>query len=265
MTIRDLNTSVSRTYKEFDGHYVEFTDAEGNTLEFQPTGAAIFSVPATYTTKDGTTTSYTFVVNYQDYEVISYLAYTGMIYPNGSVLGYNATYTLDISLDFADKTFVFDSSDYTYGITFYDYYYLYLYFYYGASYSSLFGGYYGALQLVGNDSGDKTSYTLSGGFNYLKDSEGNAVTFTDGTLSTAGYYNSNYGNLFLCEFTGSDGNTYHLSFFMNQYNGYFSYLVYSLTLVTDTLDLGDGTLIYSEQLVYTDFQSRPAATGCCGP
>lgn len=49
----DLNTSVSRTYKEFDGHYVEFSDAEGNTLEFQPTGAAIFSVPATYTTKDG--------------------------------------------------------------------------------------------------------------------------------------------------------------------------------------------------------------------
>ena len=260
----DLNTSVSRTYKEFDGHYVEFTDAEGNTLEFQPTGAAIFSVPATYTTKDGTTTSYTFVVNYQDYEVISYLAYTGMIYPNGSVLGYNDTYTLDISLDFADKTFVFDSSDYTYGITFYDYYYLYLYFYYGASYSSLFGGYYGALQLVGNDSGDKTSYTLSGGFNYLKDSEGNAVTFTDGTLSTAGYYNSNYGNLFLCEFTGSDGNTYHLSFFMNQYNGYFSYLVYSLTLVTDTLDLGDGTLIYSEQLVYTIFnltKSTDEATG----
>lgn len=263
ITYTDPHTSVERDYKEFNGQYVQFTDGQGNTLEFQPNGA-VFSVPATYTTTDGTTTSYTFVVTYQDYEVVSYLAYTGMIYPNGSALGYNATYNIDIELDFVTKTFAFNQSDYTYGITFYDYYYLYLYSYYGASSSSLISGYYGFIQLIGNDSGETTSYTLSGGFNYLKDSEEKAVTFTDGTLSTAGYYNSNYGNLFLCEFTGSDGNTYHLSFFMNVYNGYYCYLVYSLTLVTDTLDLGDGTFVYSEELVYTIFnltKSTDEATG----
>lgn len=262
ITYTDPHTSMERTYKEFNGKYVKFTDEQDNTLEFQPTGSATFSVSATYTTADKTTTSYTFVVTYQDYEVVSYLAYTGKIYPNGSVLGCDATYTIDITTNFVDNTFEFDPTDYTYGITFYDY--SYIDYYSSGIYPSVIGRYYGEIRLNGNDSEKDSSYTLSGSFNYLKDSEGNAVTFEGGTLSTAGYLNSNYGNLFLCEFTGSDGNTYHLNFFMNVYNGYNCYLVYSLTLVTDTLALGNETFVYSEQLVYTIFKltkSTDEATG----
>ena len=72
-------------------------------------------------------------------------------------------------------------------------------------------------------------------------------------LSKAGYYNQNYGSLFMSEFTGSDGETYHLRFYLAPNNTLrvYTFIVYALTRVTKTIDLGNDTVVYRGNYIYT--------------
>lgn len=260
LKVVDQETSLSincggKDYLYFYGGIITLTDSNGNELSFQPTGGATFTVEATYLEKaTGTKTTYYIIVNYRDGNVNAVLADNHGVYLNSSIKGYNLTFNYEISFDLVAGTFSLDIDDYICGVTLYDYMYAYYVSYYGSSFSSLFADLYGYVNLIGEPVDGKIVYSLSGGFNYLKDSEGKAVTFENGTLSRAGMYNQNYGNLFVSEFVGSDGETYHMSFYLYQLNSNVScYIIYALTRVTDSFAMEDGSVVYTEELVYTLF------------
>lgn len=255
ITYTDVDTGRQRTYTYFDGTYVTFTDESGNTLEFQPTGEATFTVTGTYTSAEsGQTQTYYVVVGYGDNgETDVYLAAYGSAYLAGSTKAYRFTVNYDLTLHLDSRTFVFTDSEYIYGLSAYDYLYLSFLSTYGSAYASLFNGYFGYLSVIGSVQDGEVTYSVAGVFNYIAGTDGKALTFTDGTLSTAGYYNQYYGNLYTSEFTGSDGETYHLNFYLvsDAATGFYTYIIHSCTLVTDRIGLGDDTVIYSEKLIYT--------------
>lgn len=249
-------TYRNKVYTYFYGGIIVLSDAEGNELTFQPTGEATFTVDATYTDQEtGSKTSYYVVVDYDAAgEVYAILADSHAVYLNNSIQSYTVSFNYDITFDLVAGTFEVNEDETVCGFTAYDYMWAYYISYFGSGYSFLFSGLYGYISVMGEIVSGETVYTLSGSFNYLKDEAGNAVSFENGTLSRAGYYNSSYGNLFTTEFTGSDGETYHMSFFLYQMSsGLTCYIVYSLTRVTDAFEMADGSVIYSEELVYTLF------------
>ncbi len=245
-----------KTYRYFDGGAIYLTDTEGNELSFTPTGEATFSVSATYTDgSTGQTTSYYVIVGYQSGAVYAILADSRSVFLNNSAKQYAFTYNYEITFDLIEESFAIDEDATICGITAYDYMWYTYISYYGSSYSSYFAGMYGILSIMGeyNEEGEMV-YTLSGAFNYLVDEEGNLITLSNGTLSRAGYLYGSYGNLFTAEFTGSDGNLYHMSFFLYQTSsGISTFIVYSLTRATEICMMSDGSVVYSEKLLYTLF------------
>ncbi len=257
ITYTDETTGQQREYYYFNGEFITFTDAAGNTLEFQPDGNAAFIVTATYRKKDAEDpANYSVVVDYdEEGNVMTFLAVYTADPLSGSATNYRFLRNYDLEISFKNKTFVFNDAKYEFLLTSYEYQYLYLLFTYGQMYAPFFQGQLGVVNVFGSSEGGEVSYTLTGQLNFVKgvDQEEAGITFTDGTLSTAGYYHSTYGNLYISEFTGSDGAKYHMSFFLYYVSAtaQYSTIIYSLTRVTDTLDLGENTLIYEEEYVYT--------------
>ncbi len=257
ITYRDPDTEVERTYTLSDGKYITFTNPDGSTLEFAPSGAT-FTVEATYTPAptedepDPEALNRYVVVDYDDegnVEVL--LAYNAQLPFSGSSNNYNYTVTNPLTISYNDKTFSLAEND-SYQLTFYDYTYLSLIASYGSSFASLFEGQYGYVSVTGTPAENGLSYAISGQFNFLKGTDDEVLSFTDGKLSKAGYYNSNYGHLYTLEFTGSDGALYHMNFYAAQFtSGIYCYIIYSLTRATELCNVGDGTVIYSEEFVYT--------------
>ncbi len=249
-------------YYEYDGKYVTFTDADGATLTFQPTGDATFTATATYRAKDSDKDVTLFaVVSYNDNgEVVTFLA----SYENRPIAGSRYNYTVlsswDLELNFVDRTFVFNPDLATFDITYYDATYVQLYQTYGSAFMSMFGkSYLGLIYLVGTENADgSVDYKVAGQFNYVtvavEDENGEEkmayLSFTDGKLSQAGVYNSSYGHMYTVEFTGNDGELYHLNLFMLPGG---AYMIYSLTRVTSTIDCGNGSFLYTEEFVYSYF------------
>ena len=257
-TIRytDATTDKERTYSKFDGLYVTFTDEAGNKLEFQPTGEATFTVTGTYTANGSDTkTSYVVVVGYDEAgEVRTFLANTATKNILGSSNAYQVLQNYNLELHFDNKRFTADFEEYTYLLAAYDYNYIDIVATYGSAVASMLGGrYYGELRLMGNVKDGETEFTLSGRFNYITDDEAQPVSFENGVVSQAGYYNEYYGHLYTAEFTGSDEETYHLSFFVTldtRTNNYM-FLIYSCTRTTASITLEDGSVVTNEEFVYT--------------
>lgn len=240
------------TYSWFDGYAITLTDAAGNTLIFAPDGEASFQVDAMYTEKESDTiTTYTLVVSNDEGTVTCYLAEYKTETFHGGAQKFNFLYNYTaLTLDWDKGSFTFDSSEYVCAYTSYDYKYLM-----SGSESD-----FALIRIFGEAKDGTVEYTLSGGFNYITDEKGAAVTFSDGVISKAGYLNQNYGNLFISEFVGSDGNTYHLTFYMAiTSSGYPCFITYALTRVTSSIDLGDGTVVYQEELVNTLFNFEQQA------
>jgi len=171
---------------------------------------------------------------------------------------YNFTRNFDITIDYDKKTFSFVATDFKIGLTAYNYMYLYYLSYFGSNAASMLSSLNGILSIVGETDGNNINYTLAGAFNYIKGSNGNApFVFSNGTLSSAGYYVNNYGHAYVSEFV-VDGETYHMTFFLmppDTASGAYAYRIYSLTKVTSkvVLDEANNTELYNEELVYTEF------------
>lgn len=254
-----------RTYTYFDEQHITFTDSEhGYTMEFQPDGGATFTVEATVTAapaegeEEGKTTKYYIGLSYDDAgNPYVYLAdaVSGLV--NGGER-YNFTRNFDITIDYDKKTFSFVATDFKIGLTAYNYMYLYYLSYFGSNAASMLSSLNGILSIVGETDGNNINYTLAGAFNYIKGSDGNApFVFSNGTLSSAGYYVNNYGHAYVSEFV-VDGETYHMTFFLmppDTASGAYAYRIYSLTKVTSkvVLDEANNTELYNEELVYTEF------------
>lgn len=233
-----------KTYFWFDTYAVTLTDAAGNTLRFAPDGEASFSVDAIYTDTNDQITEYKFVVDNQKGVVTVYLACNRSETFGGGALKYSFLYNYTaVTVDFEKKTFTFDDTEFVCAYTSYDYSYL----------STGKESNFGMIYIFGETKDGNVEYTVSGRFNYLTDENGKAVTFSDGIISKAGYLNQNYGNLYIIEFTGSDGNVYHLSFYLVTVRGVPCFLTYAFTRVTGSVDLGEGTIVYQEELVLTLF------------
>lgn len=266
--VRKINYTLgdkSRTYTYFDGQHITFNDeAHGYTLEFQPDGAATFTVEATLTEApkegqtEGTTTKYYLGVNYdKDGNPYAFLADA----VNGRLNGgqkYDFTRNFDIAIDYDAKTFTFTKDEFQIGLTAYNYMYVAYLSYFGSGAASLLNNLNGVLSIIGTQSGEEMTFTLSGVFNYVQNGEGKTpFVFENGTLSKAGYYTKDYGHAYISEFV-VDGTTYHLTFFLmppDTASGTYLYRIYSLTKVTKTivLDAANNTEMYLEDLVYTEF------------
>lgn len=248
---------VTRNYSLFDGKYVTFTDDNGGTLEFQPAGGATFKVIGNYTENgaEKAVQYYVVVECSEEGEVTTYLSNYEQKSLNGSRNAYSFTNNYDLELHFDTKKFVFDKSVYKSGLSAYDYNYLMLLSTYGSALAPLFANQLGLLEVVGTVENGNTTYSVSGTFNYIRVGEAldKALTFTGGTLTPAGYYNQYYGHLYTSEFVGNDNKTYHLNFYItaDKTTGLYTYIIYSLTRVTDSLNLAEDSVIYTEEYVYT--------------
>lgn len=243
-------------YYEFDGKYVTFTDADGATLTFQPTGDAVFTAAATYRANgsDKDVTLFAVVAYNDDGEVETFLAN----YENRSIAGsrydYSTFVSWDLELHFAEKSFVYNPNLATFDFLAYDSMYI-------QTYQTIFANmYYGQIYVVGKEKADgSVDYTVAGQINYvtveITDENGETkkvpLTFTDGSLAQVGAYNSQYGHMFTTEFTANDGELYHLNFFMLPGG---VYMIYSLTRVTATIDCGNGNCLYTEEFVNSYFR-----------
>ncbi len=274
-------TYNEKTYYQFSGGELTFKDADGNILKFTPTGEATFTVIGEYTHKVGeenkTDKLYVAVDYDDDGNVSPYIAYYKKDYLSGSSAAYDVTVNSDLMLNYTgadgtsdntNNTFVYDPGTYNYGLSMLDYQYSQILLTYGQTITQLlFNNLYGTMYILGETTGDaenaEIKYTVSGQFNFVTyvDEEGGgvlrAVSFTDGTLTRAGMYNSNYGHMFTSQFTGSDGEKYKVNFFIvpNQYLGVYNYIIFSLTKLGSELYSGnvgsDSYVIYEQEFVYT--------------
>ena len=258
-------TTETVKYTYFDGKYITLIDDGGNKLEFQPTGTPTFTVDATYTFADETQkplTSRLVVVDYDDNgEVNMFIAWNGKTPISGSKTAFQVLVNQELSMDLDAGSFVFDPDKYMYGLTAYDYSYMQIVATYGEALAQqLAGRQYGVMSIIGETTDEVdangsavVTYTLSGRFNFILGKNSETLTFTDGKISTAGYFNDNYGNLFTAEFTGSDGELYHVSFYIapNNITGTYTYIIYAMSRVTKTVDLGGGSFYYEEEFLYT--------------
>lgn len=266
----DAITYESKTYTRFDGLYKKFTDADGNELEFLPTGAATFTVDATITAQGSTNHvgGYQVSVGYDDNgDVFVLLANVENRSIAGSYDKYKVIVSAYLDVSYNNLTYAVDRSDIEYGVMAYDYQYMVvlatydLNSVYGQLYAQM---YFGQMYIIGTlQSNGSVEYTLSGQINAIAPVGRLSVTFTDGKLSAAGYRNNNYGNMFTVEFVGDDDNTYHMNFFLLQsgIDGMCTYIVYSCTRVSDSVTLEDGSVIYSERFVYTSGFEIPKEDG----
>lgn len=266
----DAITLNGKTYTRFvNGTYMKLTDADGNELEFLPTGAATFTVDATITAQ-GTTNhvgGYQVTVDYDDDGVFVLLANV----ENRSIAGSRNKYRVIVSafldVSYNDGTYAINGSDVEYGIMAYDYEYMVVLATWDLN--SIMGQvyaqtYFGQMYIIGTlKSNGSIEYTLSGQINAIAPVGKRSVTFTNGKLSAAGVQNDHYGHMFAAEFVGDDGNTYHMNFFLLQsgIDGMCTYIVYSCTRVSDSVTLEDGTVIYSERFVYTSGFEIPKEDG----
>ena len=256
ITYTDPADNVTRTYMRFDGKYTVLEDGKGGKLEFQSVGGAEFTVDAVYTDSTGKQTQYYFLVYYGDSGVETMLACLATGALNGSVSDYLFTVNYFIEVNLTEKTFAFDSEKYIYGLTAYDYTYVELLTVYGSGLAFLFEGAYGYINVVADVADGKTVYSVSGSFNFIKDSDGNPLRFTDGTLSKAGFIDAQvegFGNLFASEFVAADGNTYHLNFYLayNRNVQQFVYIIHSCTLAEEIFRSDDGSAVYRETFLYS--------------
>lgn len=250
----DKITYNGKIYSYFYGGSYALTDMDGNELTFQPTGEPTFSVSATFTDKEtGTKSTYYVIVDYNDYdEVITILGCNKAIYLNSSIMSYNFTFNYGITFDLVAGTFELNEDDTICALKAYDYMWAFYAYNYGYPIDEI----YGDISIYGEVVDGKMEYSVSGQFNYIVDEYDNIlpVTFENGALSRAGEYDEDFGNLFITEFLGDDGETYHMSFYIYEMDSnLISYIVYSLTRVTDSFEMNDGSIIYSEELVYTLF------------
>ncbi len=262
-------TYGEKTYRLFEGASIDFTTAEGDKLTFTPSGAATFTVQAQYTPAGEETSTRYVIVDYdEDGQVRVWLARNEQMPISDSSNNYVYTASIPLEISFSEKTFSLAGEE-TFVLMLYDY----LYLQFLSSWGIQFDSFFGYVSVTGTADADGTmTYSVSGSFNFLdgrtpEEVESNAaaepLTFTDATISRAGYVNSNYGHMFTLEFVGSDGETYHMNFFAAQFtSGIYCYIIYSLTRVTDTLyDFGDGTTITAEEFVYTTGFNIPDGNG----
>lgn len=251
---------AGKTYRYFDGKYVTLTDESGNTLEFQPTGEATFTVVATYTTRaegdeKDTSQQYYLVLDYdEEGNTVTFLAAYGKASLTGSSNAYQFLVNYDLSLSLDAKSFVFNPDEYIYGLSAYDYTYLQYLIRYGSSFAFLFEPIKGYVNIVGERKDSETTFTIAGTFNGIKGTDNKPLTFEKGTLSDAGYVSSqNFGHLFTSEFTGSDGEIYHMNFYLVDIGGgLFTYIIQSLTRQSRILYSDEeGTVVSGEIFVYT--------------
>ena len=256
ITYTDPADNVTRTYLRFDGKYTVLEDGKGGRLEFQSDGGAEFTVDAVYTDSTGKQTQYYFLVYYGDSGVETMLACLATGALNGSVSDYLFTVNYFIEVNLTEKTFAFDSEKYIYGLTAYDYTYVELLTVYGSGLAFLFEGAYGYINVVADVADGKTVYSVSGSFNFIKDADGNPLRFSDGTLSKAGFIDTQvegFGNLFASEFVAADGKTYHLNFYLayNRNVQQFVYIIHSCTLAEEIFRSDDGSAVYRETFLYS--------------
>lgn len=256
ITYTDPADNVTRTYMRFDGKYTVLEDGKGGKLEFQSDGGAEFTVDAVYTDSTGKQTQYYYLVYYGDSGVETMLACLATGALNGSVSDYLFTVNYFIEVNLTEKTFAFDSEKYIYGLTAYDYTYVELLTVYGSGLAFLFEGAYGYINVVADVADGKTVYSVSGSFNFIKDADGNPLRFSDGTLSKAGFIDTQvegFGNLFASEFVAADGKTYHLNFYLayNRNVQQFVYIIHSCTLAEEIFRSDDGSAVYRETFLYS--------------
>ena len=268
----DTITDNGVVYSKYDGKYVVLVDKDGNKIEFMPTGAAEFTVEATYT-KAGETkgdNSYWLSVYYDDKgDVFVSLDNVERMAIAGSYDKYSMVAGANLDVSFINKTFGFTDADMEYAIVAYDYQYMVVIGTYdmntaiGQLYASW---YFGQINIDGKrNAAGNIDYTLSGQINAIAPSGRRSVSFENGKLSVAGYRNSNYGNMFTAEFVGDDDNTYHMNFFLipSGIEGMCVYLVYSCTRVDkqNVIELADGSVVYAEEFVYTSGFEIPKGDG----
>lgn len=266
--------TTERVYNFFDGAYITFTAENGDILEFQPDGEATFVVSAKLTVKkddkkEETLDKYIGLDYDDDDKPYLYMADAVRAGLNGGSDALVYTRNFRLEFDYFKKTFYYNADEFKYGLTAIGYQYYSYYSTYGSRYETLFKSFYGIISIVGEQkkTGEtaEVDYTVSGSFNFAPDKDGNALTFTNGTLSRAGYKytysnnntNYNFGHMYVTEFTvGED--VYHLTFFLmpaQSVGGSYLFRVYSLTRVTNkvVIDEGKDTVLYDEELVYSEF------------
>lgn len=257
ITYTDPQSGITRRYDRFDGKYMTLEDGNGGTLEFQPDGRAEFTVSAVYTDSAGKQSQFYFVVYYDgNNEVVTMLARfaTGALKGSASDFLFKVNYFIDV--DLAEKAFALDAEKYIYGLTAYDYTYVQLITVYGSGWAFLFEEAYGYLNITADVVDGRTTFSVSGRFNFIKDALGNALAFSGGTLSSAGYIDSrveSFGNMFSSEVVAADGNTYHINFYL-AYDGNlqeYVYIIYSCTMVEEKIELDGGSVVYKEVFLYS--------------
>lgn len=237
-------TFNGKTYTYFDGRQITLTAADGSTLSFTPNGSATFSAAAVYTPAGAEEGENCFVITWYGSNGEMRVTLSRENTPlkiNGSVNSFDFTYEYLLDVNLGASSFAIKEDEVTIGLIAYEYD-----FYAGNSSNE------SMIFIWAEEKDGETSFSVQG---YFSNNAGTRLTFTDGTLSKAGGVinanSTNAVNTFVCEFTGSDKNIYHLYFMLMKVNGG-DYVFIPCPLVRvaamQALD-EEGTVFYAEAFV----------------